>query len=233
MAIGLCLLGTPAAADTLPLPQNLIDFTSEQGEHLLLNAEAKAAYWPLAAQFVTQEHQAYCGVASLVMVMNALRIPAPTTPEFTPYSAFTQGDFLNDATEKILPRAVLAKQGMTVDQIARLAETYPVRAEIHHASDTDLDEFRTMEAISSRRTTSSWLTIFVELSARNVAGISPLATARPFLRRQRSRAGRPHRGVRQDTGHIGQRERADAGTQICDAAIGRIHHDHAARKPGL
>jgi glutathione-S-conjugate glycine hydrolase len=144
MAIGLCLLGTPAAADTLPLPQNLIDFTSEQGEHLLLNAEAKAAYWPLAAQFVTQEHQAYCGVASLVMVMNALRIPAPTTPEFTPYSAFTQGDFLNDATEKILPRAVLAKQGMTLDQIARLAETYPVRAEIHHASDTDLDEFRTM-----------------------------------------------------------------------------------------
>jgi FixJ family two-component response regulator len=40
---------------------------------------------------------------------------------------------------------------------------------------------------------------------------------RPFFRRQRSRAERPHRGVRQDTGHIGQRERADAGTQICVA----------------
>jgi hypothetical protein len=34
IAIGLCLLGTPAAAETLPLPQNVIDFTSEQGEHL-------------------------------------------------------------------------------------------------------------------------------------------------------------------------------------------------------
>jgi hypothetical protein len=42
MAIGLCLLGTPAAADTLPLRRNLIDFTSEQGEHLLLHAEARA-----------------------------------------------------------------------------------------------------------------------------------------------------------------------------------------------
>jgi Phytochelatin synthase len=78
------------------------------------------------------------------MVMNALRIPAPTTPEFTPYHAFTQGDFLNDATEKILPRAVLAKQSMTLDQIAQLAETYPVRAEVYHASDASLDEFRTV-----------------------------------------------------------------------------------------
>jgi Phytochelatin synthase len=56
MAIGLCLSGAPAAAETLPLPQNLIEFTSEQGEHLLLHAEAKEAYWPLAAQFVTQEN---------------------------------------------------------------------------------------------------------------------------------------------------------------------------------
>ena len=60
-----------------------------------------------------------------------------------------------------------------------------------------------------------------------------LAAARPFLRRQRSRAGRPHCSVWQDTGHIGQCERADAGTQICVTAIARVHQDHAARKPGL
>src|SRR5215467_2916287 len=109
-ALILCLLGAPAAADTLPLPQNLVDFTSEEGANLLIQAEARAAFWPLAAQFVTQENQAYCGVASLVMVLNALPIPVPENTKTSPYTAFTQGNFLNDATEKILPRAALLKQ---------------------------------------------------------------------------------------------------------------------------
>jgi len=98
MTVSLLLMAGPAVADTLPLPSNLIDLSSEQGEHLLLDAEARAAYWPLSAQFVTQKNQAYCGVASLIMVMNALRVPAPATPEFEPYKTFTQDNFLNDQT---------------------------------------------------------------------------------------------------------------------------------------
>src|SRR3954453_12576576 len=70
MIVSLFLIAGPAVADTLPLPSNLIDLASEQGEHLLLDAEARTAYWPLSVQFVTQKNQAYCGVASLVMVMN-------------------------------------------------------------------------------------------------------------------------------------------------------------------
>ena len=58
------------------------------------------------------------------------------------------------------------------------------------------------------------------------------SVARPFFRRQRPRVGRPHRGVWQDAGHIGQRQRADAGAQVRVAAISGIHQHHAARKPG-
>jgi hypothetical protein len=144
MIVSLFLIAGPAVADTLPLPSNLIDLASEQGEHLLLDAEARTAYWPLSVQFVTQKNQAYCGVASLVMVMNALRIPAPSTPEFEPYKTFTQDNFLNDSTEKILPNAVLVKQGMTLDQIGAIAGTYPVKAEVHHAGDSSVDEFRSL-----------------------------------------------------------------------------------------
>jgi hypothetical protein len=81
---------------------------------------------------------------SLVMVMNALHVPAPSTPEFEPYKTFTQDNFLNDQTEKILPRAVLAKQGMTLDQIGAIARTYPVTAEVHHAGDSNVEEFRSL-----------------------------------------------------------------------------------------
>src|SRR6266849_1593419 len=56
--------------------------------------------------------------------------------------------------------------------------------------------------------------------------------ARPILWRQRPRARCPHRRLRQDTGDIAQRERADAGAQVCVAAITRVHQHHAARKAG-
>ena len=144
LTVSLFLFGAPVAADTLPLTPNLIDLASEQGEELLLEAEARTAFLPLTAQFVTQKSQTYCGVASLVMVMNALRVPAPSTPEFEPYRTFTQDNFLNDQTEKILPRAVLAKQGMTLDQIGAIARTYPVTAEVHHAGDSNVEEFRSL-----------------------------------------------------------------------------------------
>ena len=42
------------------------------GEHLLLQSKARRPYWNLSIQFLTQKTQAFCGVASIVMVLNAL-----------------------------------------------------------------------------------------------------------------------------------------------------------------
>jgi hypothetical protein len=67
--------------------------------------------------------------------------------------------------------------------------------------------------------------------AAHELGYSP--AARPLFRRQRPRAGCPHGGLRQDPGDIAQRERADAGAQICVATITGVHQHHAARKAGL
>src|SRR5688500_17997083 len=112
--------GTAAAAETLPLPEHLISLDSERGSKLLIESEAVDAYWPLSIQFVTQKNQAFCGVATIVMLLNALDVPAPTTPEFEPFRTFTQDNVLNEATEKILPQAILARQGMTLDQLGEL-----------------------------------------------------------------------------------------------------------------
>ena len=71
------LAGPAAFADTLPLPANLIGLDSPAGQKLLFEAESRAAYFPLSLQFVTQQSQSFCGVASLVMVLNALKVPAP------------------------------------------------------------------------------------------------------------------------------------------------------------
>jgi len=140
--LGSWLFVADAPAKTLPLPQNLISLNSEEGEHLLLQSKARQSYWNLSIQFLTQKTQAFCGVASIVMVLNALGIWAPTTPEYEPYTVFTQDDFFNARTEKVLPQKVLAEQGMTLDQIGQLLGTYGVHAEVRHAGDATLDEFR-------------------------------------------------------------------------------------------
>jgi hypothetical protein len=141
MVAGLSLPTANATAKTLPLPDNLISITSEQGEHFLLESEARQAYWNLSIQFVTQKNKAYCGIASIVMVLNALGLESPSTPEFSPYNTFTQDNVLNEATEKVLPQALLMKEGVTLDRIGRLLEVYSAKAEVHHAAGS-IDEFR-------------------------------------------------------------------------------------------
>lgn len=138
------LLFSPVAwAETLPLPQNLIGSATDAGEALLLGSESHEAYFPLASNFLTQKNQAFCGVASIVMVLNAMQLPAPAVPEFDPYTTFTQDNVLDARSEAILPVEVIKKQGMTLDQLGGILAIYSIKAEVHHAADTTLDEFRT------------------------------------------------------------------------------------------
>jgi hypothetical protein len=138
----LCLFVTGAYAQTLPLPDNLIDLRSQQGEQFLLEAKSHEAYFAISIAFVTQKNQAYCGVASMVMALNAIQAPAPTTPEYQPFHTFTQDNLLDDRAETVLPRAVLDRQGMTLDQLGQLLGLHPVKVEVHHATEHGLDEFR-------------------------------------------------------------------------------------------
>jgi len=129
-------------AQPLPLPEQLISLASDEGARLLLKSDARRAYWPLSIQFVTQKNQAYCGVATMVMVLNALAIKAPPAPGLEPFATFTQDNVLNEQTERILPQAALARRGMTLDQLAGLLETHDVSVEVRHADQSSLDEFR-------------------------------------------------------------------------------------------
>lgn len=145
LAVALCLLASvapPARAETLPLPANLTALNSADGERFFRESGPLAAYFPIADNFVTQKTQAYCGIASIVMVLNASGVPAPTTPEYQPYHIFTQDNVLDEKTEAILPREVLARQGTTLDQLGALLALHPVTVEIHHAAEGGLDTFR-------------------------------------------------------------------------------------------
>ena len=129
-------------AETLPLPPNLIGVESDAGAKLLFDSDARAAFLPLSANFVTQKTQSYCGVASMVMVLNALGVPAPDAPEYEPFHTFTQDNALNEKTDLIRPRDLLLHRGMTLDQLGALLALHPVAVEVVHAADSSLDQFR-------------------------------------------------------------------------------------------
>lgn len=139
----LCVLLPGAAmADSLPLPANLIASNAPEGEALLVGAEAREAYFALVNNYLTQKTQSFCGVASMVMVFNAMQIPAPQVPEYAPYTMFTQDNVLDARTEAILPQQTIQKQGITLDQMGQLLAVQPVDVVVRHASDSSLDTFR-------------------------------------------------------------------------------------------
>lgn len=138
----LLALASGSHAETLPLPPNLIAAASPAGEGYFLEAEARAAYFPLVDNFVTQKNQAFCGVATSVMVLNALQLPAPAVPEYDPYRTFTQDNVFSAATEAVIPADTIREMGMTLDQLGAFIATQPVTVKIHHAADASLEAFR-------------------------------------------------------------------------------------------
>src|SRR5690242_15062891 len=88
---------TVAAGQLQPLPPNLVSLDSEEGQRLLLESKANRDYFALASRFMTQRSTSYCGIASAVMVLNAMPIEAPVAKEWAPFRAFTEDNVFNDA----------------------------------------------------------------------------------------------------------------------------------------
>jgi hypothetical protein len=175
--IGLSLASGGLLAQTLQVPQNLINLNSTEGEKLLMESKALQDYFPLTIQFVTQKNQAYCGVASSIMVLNAIAIPAPEAPEYAPYRLFTQDNFFNTQTQKVVTSEVVSRRGMTLDQLGKLLESYPVKAEVHHAGDLTLEEFRTLVVKNLQEPKNFVLVNYLRKAIGQETGghISPLA----------------------------------------------------------
>jgi hypothetical protein len=104
MMVLLCLSAAVSAAQTLSLPENLVNLNSDRARaELLLESEALRSYWPLSIHFETQKNQAFCGVASIVIVLNALGVPAPTTPDFDPYNDIDRSGSTNTLRYRLGP----------------------------------------------------------------------------------------------------------------------------------
>jgi len=132
----------PVGSETLPLPQSLIALQSEAGSELLFSSEARTDCAPLSLHFVTQDNPAFCGPASISMVLNALDVPRPPSEMTLGLGLFDQDNIFNARAEAAKPRAEILKGGMTLDELGAVLAAYDLNVDVRHAEDSSLEEFR-------------------------------------------------------------------------------------------
>ncbi|MBE9227287.1 phytochelatin synthase family protein [Phormidium sp. LEGE 05292] len=161
----------------LPISQNLISLDSTEGEQLLIASTAKQDYLPLSIHFITQENQAYCGVASIVMVLNALSIPAPVEPKFGNVHVFTQDNVFNAQMINVKTPSKISFEGMTLEELGKLLKSYPLKVEVHYASNMTLNEFRNMTVKNLQESNNFVIVNYLRKSVGQQIGghISPIA----------------------------------------------------------
>lgn len=124
----------------LPLDKSLIALESPEGQRLLWESTCKESFLPLIIHFATQDNLGSCGVASCTMVLNALPMDRPVSPEHAPFRLFTQSNFFTPAVRKLISPEDVRDNGMSLDMLADVLRTYAVVVDF--AGDTTLDAFR-------------------------------------------------------------------------------------------
>lgn len=128
-------------AATLPVPSNLIAYDSQSGKSSLIRS-MNDQFLQLSQQFLTQKTQTYCGVASISMVLNALKIEGPDDPLYNPFHPITQDNFFTPQVEKVIPSEQVSKTGMTLDAATTAAAQFGVVAQAFHSDTLSLEKMR-------------------------------------------------------------------------------------------
>ena len=148
------------------------------GLELLSSSRQRADYGALAETFLTQANPAYCGVASSVMVLNSLALPAPAARGYGRYRFWTQDNlFSSNATSAVLPPEQVARRGMTLQQLQALLVSNGARAHAIHGSSLDLGAFRTLVMANQTNPHDRLLVNYLRSSMGQGGGghISPVA----------------------------------------------------------
>lgn len=112
---------------------------------MLIGSRERADYGPLAEQFLSQANLAYCGVASAVMVLNSLAVPAPTVAGYGTYRFWTQTNVFDPpATRAFVRPERVARKGMTLEQLHGLLASHGLEVERFHGERLSLEQFRAL-----------------------------------------------------------------------------------------
>ena len=155
-------------SEQLPIPASLIAIDSDPGRELLASKEFVADYDRLSSVFEPQSRRAFCGVASAVVAVNALRNLQPR---------LTQSTFFTDAASKVRGSLQVTFGGMSLHELAALLRAHGLEATVFYASETGIDTFRSVAKQNLQTETDMLLVNYqrAALGQEEMGHISPIA----------------------------------------------------------
>lgn len=133
-----------------PLPECCISFHSDEGKKIFTEALLDGymeAYFGLAAQFRTQDEPAFCGLSTLVMVLNTLEVN-PWRVWKGPWRWYHE-----QMLDCCLPLDEVEKNGINLEQFACLATCNTLKVQMVRADESaSLEDFREVIRSRSRQT---------------------------------------------------------------------------------
>ncbi|MDF2868035.1 MAG: glutathione gamma-glutamylcysteinyltransferase, partial [Gammaproteobacteria bacterium] len=173
LLIGVCT----TIACALPLPKDLIGYDSKEGQQLLVKSDHKQNFWQLSRFYVTQQNLTFCGIASSVMVLNALQVSPPFDPIYSPYKTFTQDNVFTEAVVKAVPFYKVRAMGITLNELAKLLAVFNLKTEVFYADQVSVEQFKKLaiQAVSDPKQAILVNFLRTELNQEGSGHISPLA----------------------------------------------------------
>ncbi len=141
----------------------LINWNSEEGLARLRRSNCKQSFYQLINHFEPQINPLYCGIATSVIILNALRIPNGTAPsqqtlevhkpntdglDIIRFPSYSQWTFLNSETDNVKPRSTIRLEnagdndasdanlidpGLNLDELKGILEIYSMTVEMYYA----------------------------------------------------------------------------------------------------
>jgi hypothetical protein len=160
-------------------PDHVIYLTEPAGAKLFKSAKVKDQFWSLTRNFESEQIRTFCGVASSVIVLNALWDARKVVPPYSPYIAscltFDQRNIFRTEPSKPVPR--IMGSGMKLDQLKELLEQWGVTVEVYHADQSSAKDFR-RRAVDALKTKDRFVIVNYDRATEHQEGrghISPLA----------------------------------------------------------
>ncbi len=136
----------------------LVYFDEPESVRLFEQADVKGQFWTLVRYFISQRIDTFCSVASSVMVLNALEIPAPVSRMTYPFSKFNEETFF---TQGVLERQRvrdIAGDGLFLAELGDMLKAFDLTIAEYHANTVTADEFRRL-AVAALKSTDRYVVV--------------------------------------------------------------------------
>jgi hypothetical protein len=119
-----------------------IEWDSPEGVKRLENSKTKSHVNKLLRYYESQIRLTYCGVATAVIALNALSIPAPESKILGQFRLFNQEEFFDGPISQILDTEKAKTSGISLNDMFAIMNSYPLDITEYKALDLSVEDIR-------------------------------------------------------------------------------------------